>query len=41
LIDLSATEIRKKLVKGESITDMVPEKVAMFLKQHANNTKNL
>ena len=40
LIDLSATEIRKKLVKGESITDMVPEKVAMFLKQHANSTKN-
>ena len=40
LIDLSATEIRKKLVKGESITDMVPDKVAMFLKQHVNNTKN-
>ena len=40
LFDLSATEIREKLVKGDSITDMVPEKVAMFLKQHVNNTKN-
>lgn len=33
LINLSATEIREKLVKGESITDMVPEKVARYL-QH-------
>ena len=40
LIDLSATEIREKLVKEESISEMVPEKVAMFLKQHANSTKN-
>ena len=40
LIDLSATEIREKLVKEESISEMVPEKVAMFLKQHANNTKS-
>jgi len=31
LIDLSATEIRKKLAKGESITEMVPEKVASYL----------
>jgi len=40
LIDLSATEIRKKLVKGESITDMVPEKVAFFLHQHMISLKN-
>ncbi len=34
LIDLSATEIRNKLAKGESITGMVPEKVALFLQQY-------
>jgi len=33
LINLSATEIREKLVKGESIKGMVPEKVADFLHQ--------
>jgi len=32
LIDLSATEIREKLVKGESIAGMVPEKVVEYLK---------
>ncbi len=32
LIDISATEIRRKLVNGESISRMVPEKVEMFLK---------
>ncbi|HZK95709.1 MAG TPA: nicotinate (nicotinamide) nucleotide adenylyltransferase [Prolixibacteraceae bacterium] len=40
LIDLSATEIREKLVKGESIKGMVPEKVATFLHQHFSNPKN-
>lgn len=40
LINLSATKIREKLIKGESITGMVPEKVALFLKQHINNHKN-
>jgi len=40
LIDLSATEIRRKLIKGESITGMVPQKVAMFLQQHDNKAKN-
>ena len=38
LIDISATEIRKKLHKGESIEGMVPEKVAKFLHQHINTT---
>jgi len=33
LIDLSATEIREKLNKRESIAGMVPEKVASFLLQ--------
>jgi len=37
LIDLSATEIRKKLAKGVSIAGMVPEKVALFLQQHIKN----
>ena len=32
LIDISATEIREKLKKGDSIIGMVPEKVAKFLK---------
>ena len=41
LIDLSATEIREKLVKGESITGMVPEKVALFLNQQIFHPKNL
>ena len=40
LIDLSATEIRGKLIKGESITGMVPEKVALFLQQHDNYPNN-
>ena len=40
LIDLSATEIREKLVKGESITGMVPEKVADFLQQQINSPQN-
>jgi len=40
LINLSATEIREKLVKGESITGMVPEKVSSFLHQQINSTKN-
>jgi len=40
LIDLSATEIREKLTKGESITGMVPEKVALFLYECINNAKN-
>jgi nicotinate-nucleotide adenylyltransferase len=40
LIDLSATEIRQKLIKGDSIKGMVPEKVALFLYQHDNNTNN-
>jgi nicotinate-nucleotide adenylyltransferase len=40
LIDLSATEIRNKLIKRESITEMVPEKVALFLLQHDNNPGN-
>jgi len=34
LFILSATVIREKLTKGESITGMVPEKVVSFLKQH-------
>jgi len=40
LIDLSATEIREKLNKGDSITEMVPEKVEMFLQQHNNPKSN-
>lgn len=40
LIDLSATGIREKLVKGESITGMVPEKVARFLHQQTDSPKN-
>jgi len=39
LIDLSATEIRNKLAHGESILEMVPEKVAVFLDQYAKNSK--
>ena len=31
LIDISATEIRRKLVNGESISGTVPERVAEFL----------
>jgi len=31
LIDISATEIRRKLAKGESISGLVPERVAKFL----------
>jgi nicotinate-nucleotide adenylyltransferase len=34
LIDLSATEIREKLDKGESIMELVPEKVALFLSRY-------
>ena len=33
LINLSATEIREKLNKGESIAEMVPGKVAIYLQQ--------
>jgi len=40
LIDLSATEIRDKLKKGESIDEMVPEKVALYLHQNINKIKN-
>ena len=40
LINLSATEIREKLNKGDSITGMVPEKVASFLYQQTNSPKN-
>jgi nicotinate-nucleotide adenylyltransferase len=40
LIDLSATEIREKLNKGESITGMVPEKVVLFLNNQINNLKD-
>ncbi len=40
LINLSATEIREKLNKGDSITGMVPEKVADFLHQQINSPKN-
>lgn len=40
LIDLSATEIRKKLLKGESIADMVPEKVAIYLQKYMRNPDN-
>ena len=41
LIDLSATEIREKLAKGESITEMVPGKVAEFLHSQLINHNNL
>ncbi len=34
LLDISATEIRKKLEKGESIADMVPEKVEEYLNKN-------
>ena len=34
LIDLSATQIRAKLINGESVADLVPEKVALFLNRH-------
>jgi nicotinate-nucleotide adenylyltransferase len=34
LIDLSATAIRDKLIKGESVVGMVPEQVAWLLHQH-------
>jgi nicotinate-nucleotide adenylyltransferase len=40
LINLSASVIREKLFKGESIEGMVPEKVALFLHSYFNNTKN-
>ena len=40
LINLSATEIREKLNKGESIKGMVPEKVEIFLQQHNYSPKN-
>ncbi len=40
LIDLSATEIREKLIKGEPISGMVPEKVALYLQQHFANPNN-
>lgn len=40
LIDLSATEIREKLVNGEPITGMVPDKVASYLHQKLSNPKN-
>ena len=34
LINLSATEIRDKLARGESILGMVPEAVALYIQQH-------
>jgi len=40
LIDLSATEIREKLAKGESIAEMVPGKVALFLHRQIINNNN-
>ena len=40
LINLSATEIREKLVNGEPITGMVPEKVASFLHQQISRPKS-
>ena len=40
LINLSASFIREKLFKGESIEGMVPEKVALFLYSYFNNIKN-
>jgi nicotinate-nucleotide adenylyltransferase len=40
LIELSATKIRDKLAKGESIAEMVPEKVALFLHKSINKQKN-
>jgi len=41
LIDLSATAIREKLTKGESITGMVPEKVELFLRYSILRSENL
>jgi len=40
LIDLSATQIRDKLSKGESISDIVPDKVNLYLQQHFNKQTN-
>jgi nicotinate-nucleotide adenylyltransferase len=40
LIDLSATEIRRKLIKGEPVQGMVHQDVAGFLYQNFNNLKN-
>jgi nicotinate-nucleotide adenylyltransferase len=41
LINLSATAIREKLTKGESIIGMVPEKVELFLRQCILRSQNL
>ena len=41
LIDLSATAIRERLSKGESIFGMIPEKVELFLNKSLPQTKNL
>ena len=37
LFDISATEIRNKLKKGESIADLVPEKVIIYLQKISFN----
>jgi nicotinate-nucleotide adenylyltransferase len=41
LINLSATEIREKLNKGESIKGMVPENVELFLRHSILRSENL
>jgi nicotinate-nucleotide adenylyltransferase len=41
LIYLSATAIREKLNKGESITGMMPEKVELFLRHSILRSENL